>query len=541
MTLRTRLSGAVALCFSGLVLLFAWHYGARTAGGADALGYVSESYLLRDGDLRIEDEVSASAHWPFAMESMAPLGFVAGRPRNAIVPSYSPGAPVIMAVAMTVWGDCGPFIVAPLAAFVVVMCTWIFALRITGDPVVAVLATALMAASPVLLVNAPLPMSDTVMAAVVMMIFALLTFESMWAGVAAGLTTALAIGIRPNLAPLGAAWVLAAGIWAPPSARLGRVLAFTICAAIGPALIALYNSTLHGSPFRSGYGSFVHLYALEYVPKNANLYLRWLWESHGLLPIGFAVVPLISRGPRSAWFMLWKVAPLALFAGLLAASYLFYTPFDNWTFLRFFLPGLPLFYLLTAKGLCDAVRLMPRPLSSFALLVLSAYILLSMLGFATRQGMYMVGPGERRYATIASFVARALPENAAFIALQHSGTIALYAGRLTLRYDLLPPHRLGSVLEWLRTNGYRPYLVLEDWEEPRYRSHFTSNDRVSRLDIGPTVQTATDVVVRLYDLTELRDVSAPFQVLNVKTVSECAHPAPNWTEFLKRRDSNASQ
>jgi hypothetical protein len=123
------------------------------------------------------------------------------------------------------------------------------------------------------------------------------------------------------------------------------------------------------------------------------------------------------------------------------------------------------------------------------------------------------GARRRRYAAVAEFVNRALPANAAFIAFQHTGSLAFYTGSLTLRYDFLPRHRLQSVLDWLQSNGYRPYVVLEVWEEPLYRAHFAGVDKVSRLEMAPIVETAPGIKVRVYDPIEPPTLAMPPRIL----------------------------
>jgi hypothetical protein len=534
--LSPRASALVAMAMALAVLVFSLTFGARTAGGSDALGYVSQAHLFVDGELRIEDRVSRSAPWPFAAESMAPLGFLPGRPRGTIVPMYSPGASLLMAGALKLTGSCGPFYVAPVCAFVLVLATWTLVQRLTDDALTSLMAAAFTAASPVLLTNAPLPMSDTIVAALAVTALVLLTAKSAVALAAAGFVTALTIAVRPNLAPLAGAFAVAVVLWGDPSKRLRRLWVFGLCAAPGPILVALVNDYLHGSPFRSGYGSFVHLYALSNIPGNVERYTRWLGESHGWLAVGLAAVPVLLSALRPGRIDHRKALPLVLFATILIASYLVYIQFDGWPFLRFFLPGLPLMFTLMAISAARFARLSPASLSVPCSAALVAYIIASSLWFAQRQGMFLIGPGEHRYAAVAEFVNRALPANAAIIGLQHTGSLAFYTARLTLRYDLLPPDRLGSVLDWLHANGYRPYVVLEAWEEPRYRAHFSGVDKVSRLEISPIVETSPGITVRVYDGLDPLDSSTltvPPRVLDVNLAPECQPPAPRWTELLR--------
>jgi hypothetical protein len=529
----THASAAAAIVLALAVLAFALRFGARTAGGSDALGYVSQAHLILHGQLRTEDHLSRSAHWPFAADSMAPLGFVPGSPRGTIVPLYSPGTPLIMAAAIRLLGNCGPFFVAPFCASLLVLATWLLAQRVTSNALTSAVTAALTATSPVLLINAPLPMSDTVMAALTTTALAMLTFGSLSASAAAGLLTTLAIAVRPNLAPIAIAFALATFMWGERNQRFRRAIAFGLCVLPGPILVAIINAHLHGSPLRSGYGSFSHLYALSNVPGNIARYVGWLVESHGWLAVALACAAILSSLMRPRAVDRRSVLPLGLFAIVLTISYLVYLQFDGWTFLRFFLPGLPLFYALIAITLTKIAR-QRSPIAIPAFVVLTAYIVTFNVWFGQRKQATLIGPGERRYAAVADFVNRSLPPNAAIIAMQHTGSVAFYTGRLTLRYDRLPGHRLSTVIEWLQRNGYRPYIVLEDWEEPHYRQHFTEADRISRLDIAPIVETVPGIRVRVYDAIDPRPSGVRPSLLDVNRVSECQPPAPGWTKRLRK-------
>ena len=48
--------------------------------------------------------------------------------------------------------------------------------------------------------------------------------------------------------------------------------------------------------------------------------------------------------------------------------------------------------------------------------------------------------------------------------MQHSGSLRLYADRLTLRYDALDPLWLDRVVAYLQSIGRRPYYVLDGAE-----------------------------------------------------------------------------
>ncbi len=66
-----------------------------------------------------------------------------------------------------------------------------------------------------------------------------------------------------------------------------------------------------------------------------------------------------------------------------------------------------------------------------------------------QRGNAAASPNERRFAVVGEFVRDELPPNAILLSMQHSGSVRYYSGRLTLRWDLLPP-------EWLERSSDVP-------------------------------------------------------------------------------------
>ena len=75
----------------------------------------------------------------------------------------------------------------------------------------------------------------------------------------------------------------------------------------------------------------------------------------------------------------------------------------------------------------------------------------------------------------------------------HSGTVRYYAGRVTLRFDLLDPAWLDRAIAWLEARGHHPYILLEDWERrSSRRSSRREPARGSRLPADRRVGVVTD-------------------------------------------------
>jgi hypothetical protein len=66
--------------------------------------------------------------------------------------------------------------------------------------------------------------------------------------------------------------------------------------------------------------------------------------------------------------------------------------------------------------------------------------------------------------------------------MQHSGTLRYYAGRLTLRYDLLARDWLDETVRWLNARGIEVYVLLDDWERPIFEERFRDQASIAGLD-----------------------------------------------------------
>jgi len=525
-------SPVVAIVAAAAVLWFGLQYGARVAGGADSLGYVSQAYLWLHGDLQIEQPLAAEAPWLFADDSMTPLGYTPGAVRHTSVPTYPPGLPMIMAGSLIVCGACGPFYVAPLFGALMVVLTWGLAHRLTESGLTSALAAVMMASSPAFLFNLVVPMSDVVTAALWIAAFVLLTWPRPWHAAAAGFLAGAAILVRPNLVLLSVAGVLAVELWTTgtrhPVRRGRRALAFLLGVVPAAAAVGIINDLLYGSPLRSGYPRFAHLFAVEHFPANLRLYATWLVESQSAA-VFLALVPVLFRPARPAWLTFNKAVPLVAFTAILCVSYFFYLEFDAWWFLRFFLPAFPFLFMLVAAALVWLGRLLPASLGIPALVATSIFVVGYSLGFVASRRLPEIGGGEQRYGAVAEYVDRQLPPNAAIIAMQHSGTLAFYTGRITIRYDRLPGQRLRSVIDWLSAKGYRPYLVLEEWEEEKYRRYFSSGqDALSRLDVPVLAETTPGIPVRIYDPLGPPGATIPPIPIPVVPTRACAEPRGYW-------------
>ena len=538
----TRLT-ATALAAATLVI--GVRYGSKVAGGSDSYGYVSQADLFLSRKLAISQPWVEAVPWPNLTWSFTPLAYRPGpgrwlvtppvpheeRDRWAIVPTYAPGLPLLMAAAKRIAGHCAVFWVVPICGALLVLATYGLGERM-GSPAAGLIAAWLVATSPTTQRMVLEPMSDVPAAAAWAVAFWCLFGRTVGAGAGAGLAAGLAIAIRPNLVPLAivpVCWQIAAIVRARGArgrAALAAAATLTgIAAGIGGVLAIQW--AYYGSPWRSGYGPLELMFDRANVAPNVRAYTSWFAGAH--TPVAFAGAAALLVPARRLWRGLvdrGMVVAGALFVAGLLTIYLHYSVFDSEGYLRFLLPAWPFVML----GLAH-VLLLPLAIASWKPAVLrpgaiglvtAAALFLGLRGInATADDRRTIQAKEARYVTVATRLREISGDNAIVLAIQHSGSVRYYAGRMTLAWDSLPPAWLDNAIAWMIERGVHPYAVLEDWEIRNLRSRFAGQAGLKLFDT-PIVQHA---LVFVFDLKP--DSSAPVrtEVIDAPDVS-CRQPAP---------------
>jgi hypothetical protein len=272
---------------------------------------------------------------------------------------------------------------------------------------------------------------------------------------------------------------------------------------LAPAIVAIaaLNTYLYGSPLTSGYGALGNIYTWSSVWPNLKRYSLWLAQTQTPI-VALAIIPLAVPSVFLPHARTNARLCLASLLGLTLISYIFYSPFDSWTYLRFLLPAYPAMFVLMAMGIRFICRKLPVPLRAGTAMLICIVCLASAFIFTRDQFIFAARRFEQRYIQAAEYVAELTPATAVIVCAAHSGSLRYYAHRITLRYDLVSDDMLDAALEQLRANGYRPYIVLDDWEEREFRKRFASKNDAGRLDWNPIVTVKTNPEVRIYDTTE---------------------------------------
>ena len=479
-----RIAAAAALGSLALAIGF----GSFAAGGSDAYGYVSQAWLWASG--RVVAPNPLAALQPALGAAVAPIGYRLAATPGAIVPIYPPGFPMTLAGALIVGGAGAIYYVVPALAALAVYLTYRLGAHV-DRPATGMIAAILVATSPIFMFQSFVPMSDVPVTAWWLLSWVAALSARDGGAILSGAAASLAIATRPNLVPL--AIVLAAAVASsPPRAR--RVALFAAATLPGCLLIASVNWRLYGSPLAAGYGPLDTMFAWSHWKTNLPTYLGWLWQLNSPFVLLALAAPLVARRRH-------RLAMLAFFAVLLGC-YVWYLPFAPWPFLRFLLPGIPLLLILSAAVFMRAADLLPLPFRAAAVLLLCTLLPLHYVLKAESLQIFAASRWEHRYVAIGNYLGRTLPPDAVVMSMVQSGSLRLYGNQLTVRWDMLPANKLDAAVATLKAAGYRPYLLLEDWELPLFRDLFGAANRYGRIDWPPAFEYRDGGKVWIYEFAD---------------------------------------
>ena len=469
--------------------------GTYVAGGPDSYCYLSQAELFASGHIVNVQRIANEAPWEQGSNAFIPVGHVRahGDPRST-VPMCPPGYPLVMAAVRAIAGRTAMFGVVPILGAFGVWWTFLLGRRLGNDAAGAA-AAVLLAASPPFLYQIVQPMSDVPAAALWAAALVAVTSDRFTAvaagGLAGGLVTGAALIVRPNLVPVAAVTALVVFTRRGMTVRAALRTWLGFAAGIAPFAVAVgaLQNTMYGGPFKSGYGDLDFLFRLDHVWPNLQRYPVWLLRTETPIVLLAFAAPFVARDRRlSAWLL-----------GIVAAVFACYIPyevFDAWWYLRFLLPAYPALLVLTAAALTAIIARIPRRwhVVQAAIVAAAAFF---MVRIAIDRGTFGLRDFERRFRLGGDYVATHLPQNAAVITGQESGSVRFYSGRLTLFWRELPPDALDAALQFLRERGYRPYLLLEPWEQTDFVHRFGAASELGGLSWPPIADINHEV--RIYD------------------------------------------
>jgi hypothetical protein len=460
-----------------LVVIVGLVYGTKAAGGADVHGYVSQAYAWTEGRLKTREPLADAAPWPDAVATFAPLGY-RSTADGFIVPTYSPGIPLLMAILIRVFGAGAEYWLTPLCGGALVLATYALGIRVSSLAVAGAAALCV-ASSPLVIFMTCWLLGDLPAATFWTAALWLSLLGSRPSVIGSALCAAVAILIRPNLFPLAIVplFLSTAASAAATKERLVRGALFACASAPAVVFIGWLFADLYGSPLRSGYGSPTDLFKASNITTTLRQYPAWILESHGpfifLFPL--SIVVAMRRGLE----LRARVA-LCAFVLLVFGCYIAYSPFDAWWFTRFLLPAFPAMFILAADAVrnASATRRWTGAVILFACTVGSAAF---GIREAIRREVTDIGSGEQKYARVGQHVDRYLPQNAVIYSMQHTGNIRHYSGRVVIRWDVLDSGWLDRSIAHMRASGYVPYFLLDDWEVPQVKERFSGQQAIAIL------------------------------------------------------------
>ncbi len=482
---------ALALLLAGVVGVGV-RWGTFVAGGSDSFCYAHQAErwaaVLRGEPLQEPDPLALAARWPDAPLAFAPVGHVPSPTvAGAIVPICPAGLSLVMAPFAIAGGRDAMFLVVPLFGAVLVAATYVAGARF--GPRVGLAAAAITACGPAFLYQLVQPMSDVPAAALWMLAVASATGTSRRGPLVAGLAAAAAILMRPNLVPL--AIPIAVFLLFRPerlsAERLKAGVVYGATAALGCLAVALVQNEFYGSPLRSGYGSLDALFGAEHIAPNASRYFSWMSQAHTPAWLIAAAAPFALPGALT-----WLYTMMFL---VNVACYLPYTVFEEWWYLRFVLPAIPLVLILMVATIDAACRRLSPRAAAPVLAVMTVVLAVGFIRASHDGNVFRLQRLEARFARAGMFVGRRLPANTLVIANWHSGSVRFYSGRPTLAWGGLDPHSLDAAMMFARERGLEPVLLFERWEEQPFRERFAGN-ATAVLDWPPAAEIAGQV--RIY-------------------------------------------
>ncbi len=470
----TRLIGVVAL----IAAIVAASFATRSAAGADASGYLSQAAMWAQGG------ISHFETLPIASEAdgwlVTPLGW---RPSNDChepcegvqVPTYPPGLPLLMSLPHAIAGVHGANTIVIASAAVAVWATAMIAGGIAG-----LVAAVLVAFSPVFLYQSFQPMSDVPVTAAWLMCF--LFLKNGWSAFA-GAACALAILIRPNLAPLAIV----------PFFVAKNRIALTLPVIAAGAFLGFIQWLWYGSPLQSGYGSAEDLFSFVNVVPNVSRYFNWL----------IATAPVLLLAPLGIVRLKQEAVPraLAVFASLVIISYLVYGVFDQWSYLRFLLPALAVFAIFAAIDLSAWIDRWPPAWRPPIFLALVLAVIAYSLVVARSLDTFKLAGQLQRIGQVAEYVNRTVPEGAVILSGEQSGSMRYYTRRSILRWEAATPETLTSAVALLEQAGRPVYVVLDAWENAPFQQKFAAV-RFVALDWPPKLEAGSSHRTRLWQLSD---------------------------------------
>jgi hypothetical protein len=427
-------------------------------GGSDTSGYFNEAHLF--SHFRIHEAtralpgVPADAAPPYLY---VPLGFrpAPGAPA-VLVPTYPPGLSLMLVPAAWVagWSNSGD-VVLVLHSLAGLVLLYILGREFGLRPVWAFAGSAILAASPLYIFMSLWAMSD-----VPAMVWATAAAIAAWKcrsripwAFAAGLCAGVGFLIRPSNFLMALPMLILIG-WSPRRLLLAA-LGGLPCIAAWMAI----NHAAYGSFLQSGYGAIGGEFHRELIAGTIQFCIRWMPVAVSPVVI---IAPLVVAVARSR-----TRVTLSLIAWI-CAYVAFYAPYrwthENWWFLRFLLPAVPALLVAGLLGAQSLLDLLKGRINDSARVWALGFLFAAAVWTTASQinplHAWSIGFGERKYGRIGEWLRTHVPENAALIAMQYSGSDYYFSHNILIRADELDAATAARIRAAARAEGRDVYAVI---------------------------------------------------------------------------------
>jgi hypothetical protein len=145
---------------------------------------------------------------------------------------------------------------------------------------------------------------------------------------------------------------------------------------------------------------------------------------------------------------------------------------------------------------------------------------------ASRRDVFEQRQAARHDAPIGRLVRMHTPPNSVLLTAERSGSMRYYAGRVTLRYDLLHPDWLDRAVAWLTARGVRVYAVLDRRQADEVKARFSTQRAAAALDRPFLIYEPAGTA--LFDLSEPYGAATPPTVITepFPDAPHCDPPVP---------------
>jgi hypothetical protein len=432
------------------------------AGSSDSSGYLNLARMFQHGQTLLPIRRPELA--PLGQvekERFVPLGFIA-RDETRMTPTYPPGLPLLIAGAGALmplpWAS-GLCSLLHLAAFMLLTRSLARCAGLSSGWSWA--AGWVAGFSPLTVFMGLQPMSDLPAAvwATAALIAAWKARErSSWA-LAAGACVGLAVLLRPTNVLLFAPVLLLLLSFESVGVLFRRLGLFAAGGLPMGVFLLLYNRSLYGSPFLTGYGSAGSMFSGEWVGMTLLHYARWLpvlLSPVVVFSLGFPFVRTVPP-PLKRALLLW----ILLLGGLYAA---YSCTHETWWYHRFvlpFFPALTVASLVTLRALGDKLGSRMRGLEPFRASGF-AFCLMFLIWQGVRLDWMYTAEENRGYKEAVEWVEKSDPQ-CLVATFQASGALIHYT-RLSFM-DARKPENAALLIEAARRSGRPLYAIAFDFEK----------------------------------------------------------------------------